>query len=482
MKRYSDVKVKDQHAPFDLELSSAAMRRMGRACLNSIVEHISALPHSGCSDLADGRAIAATLREPCPESPTDFNQLLKLLIEDVIPASINTAHPSYMGYIPGGGLFPSAIAELLAAATNRYVSVWAAAPAIARLETNVLEWFAQWIGYPESSCGVLTSGGSMANFTAIVTARKHLLRGDLAIGTMYISDQAHHSVEKAAMLAGIPERNIRKLKSGVNFRAIPQKFEAAIERDVARGLKPFLVVGNAGTTNSGAVDPLTDLADICRKHSLWFHVDAAYGGFFALCAEGKKKLQGLHRSDSVVLDPHKGLFLPYGVGCLLVKRGQLLRNAHLLRGEYHKDLVTPKGEMNFTDYSLEQSRSCRGLAVWLPLKLFGVDSFRKSLAEKLELALWLYQRLAEDPLFECPSQPDLSVITFRYRPRRGDPERLNKRLLKNIIATRNLFLSGTTLRGKYVLRVCILCFRTHRSEVERAFDLIHAEAKKLESG
>lgn len=468
------------HPPTNLELSPAAMQRMGEACLRAVVEHIANLPAAPRSNLNNIVEIAQSLREAPPETGTDFESLLKFLMERVIPVSINTAHPAYMGYIPGGGLYPSALADFLAAATNRYVGAWYAAPAAARLEANVLAWFAELMGFPQTSRGIMTTGGSLANFSGVVTARKHVLGDDIANGTLYCSDQTHHSVMKAAMLAGIPERNIRLLPVDANFRALPQQFESAIQKDLKHNLKPFLLVANAGSTNTGAVDPLHELADISQKYALWYHIDGAYGGFFNLCEEGKRKLAGIELSDSMVLDPHKGLFTPYGCGSLLVKDGERLHRAHMLSAEYMQDQFTPAGEINFTEHSPELSRSFRGLQVWLPLKLFGLQAFRENLAEKLQLTQWLYQRFLAEPGFECLSVPDLSVITFRYRPQRGDIESFNRRLLESIVKSGKLFLSSTLLNGAFAIRVCILSFRTHQAEVEEAFEIIKAAARELE--
>jgi len=464
----------------DLELSPEAMLRMGRSAVEAVVNHIINLPGAPRSDLDNSIKIVKSLREPAPEKGMDFESLLDFFMNEVIPVSINTPHPAYLGYIPGGGLYPSAIADFLGAATNRFTGTWFAAPAAVRLETNVLEWFAEWMGYPQSARGILTSGGSLANFSALVTARKHILGEDISRGVVYASDQTHHCVMKVALLAGIPEQNIRLLSVDRNFKAVPQYFEKAIKADLKKGRKPFLLVGNAGTTNTGAVDPLPQLADVAKEYGLWFHIDAAYGGFFNLCKEGKKMLKGLEKSDSIVLDPHKGLFLPYGSGSLLVKEGELLRTAHMLTAEYLMDHTTPEWEMDASEYSPELSRSYRGLRVWLPLKLFGVKAFRENLAEKLQLTQWMYKRFLEEPGFECMNVPELSVIAFRYRPKKGDVEEFNRKLLAYIVKSKKLFLSSTLLNGKFVIRVCILSFRTHQAEVEQAFEIIKHAAKKLD--
>jgi len=464
----------------DLELSAEAMLRMGRSAVEAVVNHIINLPEAPRSSLENSLKIVRSLREPSPEKGMNFESLLDFLMNKVIPVSINTPHPAYLGYIPGGGLYPSAVADFLGAATNRFTGAWFAAPAAVRLETNVLEWFAEWMGYPQSARGILTSGGSLANLSAVVTARRHLLGEDISRGVVYASDQTHHCVMKVALLAGIPEQNIRLLSVDRNFKAVPEYFEKAIKADLKKGRKPFFLVGNAGTTNTGAVDPLPQLAEIAKKYGLWFHIDAAYGGFFNLCKEGKKVLKGLETSDSIVLDPHKGLFVPYGSGSLLVKDGELLRSAHMLTAEYLMDHMTPEEEMDSSEYSPELSRPYRGLRVWLPLKLFGVKAFRENLAEKLQLTQWMYKRFLEEPGFECMNVPELSVIAFRYRPKKGDVEEFSRKLLAYIVKSEKLFLSSTLLNGKFVIRVCVLSFRTHQAEVEQAFEIIRKAAEKLD--
>ncbi len=464
----------------NLELSREEMLRMGDMVLRQVVEHIEKLPDASCNDLDRFPQIAEFLSEPPPEKGMDFEPILDFLMNKAIPASITHPHPSFMGYIPAGGLFPSAIADFISAATNRYVGVSFAAPALARIEKILLDWFIYWMGYPESARGILTSGGSLANFSAIVTARKFLLGDDLSKGTIYMSNQTHHCVMKVASQAGIPEKNIRMLDVDENFRAIPDCFEQAIKEDLQMGLKPFLLVGNAGTTNTGAVDPLEQLADVADRFGLWYHVDAAYGGFFNLCEKGKKELKGIQRSDSVVLDPHKGLFIPYGTGSLLVRDGELLRRAHVMSADYIQDHQVPEHEWDAADYSPELSRSFRGLRVWLPIKLFGLQAFRENLAEKLELTQWIHQRLVEEPGFECLSRPQLSAFAFRYSPKNGDLEAFNRKLLKKIVESKKLYLTSTRLNGEFVLRVCILGFRTHEPEVEKAFELIKSTAQSLE--
>lgn len=465
----------------NLELSPEEMLRMGETTLRSVVDHITKLPDASCNDLDQYPHVIDMLSEPPPEKGVDFEPVLDFLMNKAIPTSITHPHPAFMGYIPGGGLYPSAVADFIAAATNRYVGVSFAAPMLARLEKVVLDWFVGWMGYPDSARGILTSGGSLANFSAVVTARKHLIGDDLNKGIVYMSKQTHHCVIKVVDMAGIPEKNIRLLGVDKNYRAVPEYFESAIKEDLRKGLKPFLLVGNAGTTNTGAVDPLTELGDVAKRFGLWYHLDAAYGGFFNLCEDGKKKLKGIACSDSVVLDPHKGLFIPYGTGSLLVKDGELLRRAHVMSADYIQDHPVSEDEWDAADYSPELSRSFRGLRVWLPMKLFGVQAFRENLAEKLRLTQWIYHRFIEEPGFECLSHPELSAFAFRYRPKKGNTDAFNRKLLKAIVASKKLYLSSTRLNGEFVIRICILGFRTHMQDVERAFDLIKTMARNLEA-
>jgi aromatic-L-amino-acid decarboxylase len=267
---------------------------------------------------------------------------------------------------------------------------------------------------------------------------------------------------------------------GSNYRAVPELFSNAIKQDRKGGLKPFLLVGNVGTTNTGAVDPLAELGDVAKNFGLWYHLDAAYGGFFNLCEEGRRVLDGIACSDSVVLDPHKGLFIPYGTGSLLVKDGELLRKAHVMSADYIQDHPVSEEEWDAADYSPELSRSFRGLRVWFPLKLYGVRAFRENLSEKLQLTRWMHQRFIDEPGFECLSDPQLSAFAFRYRPRVGDVDAFNRKLLKTIVASKKLYLSSTLLNGEFVIRICILSFRTHQSDVEKAFDLIKTTALNLD--
>jgi aromatic-L-amino-acid decarboxylase len=452
-----------------LELPEAGLRELVGAAVERLERHLASLPGQRLTPSPSGDALARSLVEPAPEAGTAIAPLLDLLFDHAVPASMNTASPGYLGYIPGGGLVPSAVADLLAGVVNRYTSVYSAAPALAQLEANVLAWFAEFLGLPAASRGWLTSGGSLATWTALVTARRERLPEDFLRGIVYTSDQTHHAVAKAAMLAGFPERNVHSLPSDDGFRLQPDRVAEAIREDRRQGLAPFFVAASAGTTNSGAVDPLPALAELAAREGLWLHVDAAYGGFFALTERGRQALAGIERADSVVLDPHKGLFLPYGTGAVLVRDGQALRRAHHLTGEYMPYLQDDSDRIDVCAYSPELSRPYRGLRVWLPLKLFGLAAFRAALDEKLDLAQLACERLRAIPDLENVAEPELSLFPFRLAPagiEGEDLDALNRRFLDRINARERVYLTGTMLKGRFVLRVCVLSFRTHRDRIE----------------
>lgn len=457
-----------------LEPNRAEMRAAIEAVAKRIVEHLGSLPDQdawGTGDSADVDRAVRAAREPVPGSGSDFEELLDYLFSEAVPRSFNTAGPGYLAYIPGGGLFDSALAAWIADSVNRYVGVFAAAPVLAQLEANVVAWFAEIIGYPKTARGFLTSGGSLANFTGVVTARRERLPENFLDGVIYVSDHAHHSVLKAASMAGFPESAVRRLPSDDRFRLDIDALVAAVHEDRAGGRRPFLVVGSAGTTNSGAIDPLDGMADVAAAENLWMHVDAAYGGFFAMTERGREALAGLERADSVVLDPHKGLFMPYGTGCLLVRDGGALHRAHSVRADYMPPMQEDVDLVDFCQISPELSRGFRGLKVWLPMKRYGLEAFRAALDEKLDLTLWATEQLEALPEVEIVAAPQLTVVAWRWQPAGvalGDLDELNRELMRRINARNRVYLTGTRLAGRFVIRICVLSFRTHRDRMELA--------------
>jgi aromatic-L-amino-acid decarboxylase len=319
-----------------------------------IVGHLGSLPGQPVSYLGSGAELARAHVEELPQRGAPFDELLDLIFDKLLTKTYNTASPGYLAYIPGGGLFHAAVADLIADSINRYVGVWVAAPGLVQLETNVVRWFCQMVGYPDGAQGILTSGGSLANFTAVVTARRDRLPEDFLKGTLYCSDQVHHSVTKAAMLAGFPAGNIRVIPSDDAFRLDTERLREQVAMDRAADMQPFLVVASAGTVNTGAVDDLAALADLAEQEELWLHIDGAYGGFFVLTERGREMMAGLDRADSITLDPHKGLFLPYGTGCLLVRDVAALKRAHHVAADYMPDLQEAPDLVDFSEISPEQ--------------------------------------------------------------------------------------------------------------------------------
>ena len=449
-----------------------------------IIEHVDSLPGQAASYEGGGAEVARAHAEArAPEAGRPLSELLDEVFE-LVPTSFNAAGPGYLAYIPGGGLVHSAVADLVADAVNRFTGVWLAAPGLVQLEVNVLRWLCDMVGYPEGSLGFLSSGGSLANFTAIVTARSERLGEDFQRGTLYASDQTHHSVAKAARLAGIPRDNVVTVPSDERFRIRVDRLAELISADRERGRQPFLLVASAGTTNSGAVDDLEAMADLAEREDLWLHIDAAYGGFFMLTERGRRTLAGLERADSVTLDPHKGMFVPYGSGCLLVRDGDTLRRAHSIDADYMPTLQEDADLVDFCQISPELSRDYRGLRLWLPLKMHGFGPFREALDEKLDLAEWACDRLREIPEVEIVAEPQLSVVAFRLQRaglRAAETDRLNHQLLERINARRRVYLTGTTLNGLFTLRICVLNFRTHRDRMEACLEDIQAALSEVRS-
>lgn len=422
------------------------------------------------------------LAQPFAEEPAGIDEALRVLDSEVLASGINGASARHFGYIPGGGLYPAALADFIADVTNRYSGVFHAAPGAVRLEMQLVNWLAGLVGYPAGTAGGdLTSGGSIANLSGIVAAREaHGLRAaDLGRRVVYVGDQCHHSLLKALRIAGLDECIRRVIPVDDRWHLDPAELARQVESDRAGGLLPWLVIATGGTTDTGAVDPLAEIAEIAAAEGLWLHVDAAYGGAFLLTADGRRALAGIERSDSAVIDPHKGLFLPFGSGAVLVRNRERLAAANRYSANYLQDAQHPAAELSPADLSPELSRPFRGLRLWLPLMLFGLAPFRAALEEKLLLARYFHARISELPGFEAGPAPDLSVVTFRYRPRRGDADDFNRRLLASMQEDGRVYISSTLLDGRYTLRLAVLHFRTHIAEVELALEILAHYAQKL---
>jgi len=426
---------------------------------------------------------AGLLDSPIGEHPVAVEEALDLLARNVDRPGLNPASGGHLAYVPGGGIYHGALGDYLAAVANRYAGVFFTGPGPVRMENMLLEWMAGLVGYPADAGGNLASGGSIANLIAIATARDaHGLKGaDFHRAVVYLTSHAHHCVDKALRIAGMGEAVRRYLPVDDRYRMVPEALEAAIAADRARGLHPWLVIASAGTTDTGAVDPLAAIGPIAKQAGCWFHVDGAYGGFFLLTEHGRRLLRGIEQSDSVVMDPHKSLFLPYGLGVVLVRDRQALMATHHYQANYMQDAARHASEISPADVSPELTKHFRALRLWLPLKLLGLGPFRAALEEKLLLARYFRGEVARLG-FEVGPPPELSIVTYRWVPEHGLPAdpaareaeltRINQGIVDAVRRDGRVFLSSTQLDGRFTLRLVALAFRTHRRSIDQALALL----------
>jgi len=408
------------------------------------------------------------------EDAADFPGLLETLKTAVNFEGINPASGGHMGYIPGGGIYPSAWGDFIADITNCYSGVSFASPGGAKMERLLVQWMTGLIGYPAAAGGDLTSGGSMANLTAIIAARETMgVRArQVESSCIYSTADTHHCIDKAIRAAGLADCQRRLVPMDKRFRMDVSALRQMILEDRAVGLRPWLLIASAGTTDTGAVDPVDAIAQVAEQYDLWLHVDAAYGGFFLLCEEGRRVLRGLDKAHSIVLDPHKGMFLPYGSGAVLVRDEEWLARSQTYQADYMQDARISSGHYSPADLSLELTRPFRGLRFWLPLKLFGLAPFRKALAEKIWLARYFHEQLEKTPGWETGPYPELSVVTYRYIPEHGDADRFNQQLVDSVQADGKVFISSTLINGHFFLRLAVLHFRTHLLQVDYLLGLL----------
>jgi aromatic-L-amino-acid decarboxylase len=463
------------------------MRAMADDVVVRCIDHIAAAaaqPSSGDLNPAEVDALCRAMREPAPEHGAPLAPLLDQLFHDWVPRSFTTIGPGYFAFIPGGGLFPAALANFISDTTNRFTGIWQAAPALIQLEANALDWLREWMGFPPETRGLFTTGGSMATWNAILCARERHLGADIRRGVLYTSDQAHHSVLKAAKLAGVMPDRVRAIPSDERFRLRVDLLGDAIEADRRAGLTPFAVVSSAGTTNTGAVDPLEAIADVCAREGLWHHVDGAYGAFFYLCDEMRGVLRGLSRGDSLTLDPHKGMFLPYGTGALLVRDGAALRAAHEAHASYLPAMPHPADFYDPSQHGPELSRPFAGLRVWLAVKLYGSAAFREAIAEKRALALDAARRVAALPGIVIDAPPDLSLFAFHLTwpgASQTDEDAATRALMTETTRRGRVMVTGATAHGRFLGRVCVLSFRTHAAEIDALVEDLAASIRAIRS-
>jgi aromatic-L-amino-acid/L-tryptophan decarboxylase len=456
-----------------LGLDPETMRRLGYQTVDLLVDRWVRLREQPVLRRGTPTELARRLNGPPPAGPQGFDSILEQLGSDVLPFVSHNDHPAFFAYIPGCGTWPGVLGDLVASACNLEASSWVQAAGPSQLELVVLGWFKQWIGYPEQAAGVLVSGGSAANLTALACAREALLGAMSDRVVAYLSDQAHSSMARAARVLGFRPNQVRVLPVDDGYRMRPEALAAAMAADLRAGRRPLFVAASAGATSTGAVDPLPELAALCRERGVWFHVDAAYGGFAALTERGRRWLAGMELADSVTLDPHKWLYQPFECGCLLVREGQRLHEAFRIQPAYLKDTEAADLEVNFSDLSVQLSRTSRALKLWMSLRYFGIDAFRAAIDRSIDLALFAQARIEASAQLELLTPAKLGVVCFRRRPEGMDEdrlERLNQQLAERLAASGQGLVSSTRLRGRFALRMCVLNHTSRTQDVERVLD------------
>jgi aromatic-L-amino-acid/L-tryptophan decarboxylase len=461
------------HCESPLSMSRAEMRRTGYAVVDALLD-VMHQPDPVIQRADPGR-MAMLLHTPCPEKALGMDEVLQRLVRDVFPYASKVGHPGYFAYIPGSTTWPSALAEFMASVWNVSCCSWMEAAGPSQLELTVLDWFREWIGMPEGSDGVLVSGGSAANLTALAAARELRLGPMSQDAVIYCADQAHSSVGRAARVLGFRSDQVHIIPSDDRFRLRPDALRAAVASDLAAGHRPLIVSAAAGSTNTGTVDPLHEIADLCAEFAVWLHVDAAYGGFAALTARGAVALDGIERADSVTLDPHKWLFQPIECGALLVREHGALERAFAVLPDYLADAESHGGEVNFSDRGLQLTRNARAVKVWASLSTFGVSAFREAIDRNLGLVDLAERLIEEDQQLQLMNPANLGIVCFRRRIvglTEAQTARVNLWLVAALEATGRAMVSSTRLHGRLALRMCVLSHLTQEDDVRWTLEFL----------
>ena len=468
----------------DLDLTPEEMRRLGYAVVDLLMDRYAGLREGPAWQGGRRGELEALLREPPPQEARNPDEVLERAVSQILPRAGRIDHPRFLAFIPSSPTWPSVLADFLTTGFNIFAGTWLESAGPSQLELVVLGWFREWLGLPDSGGGVLTSGGSAANLGALLVARE--VAGDPVSPVVYMSDQGHSSLERAARIVGVPAEAVRKLPTDGHFRMDPRELERALQEDRAGGRSPMCVCATAGATNTGAVDPLMEIAGICGEHDVWFHVDGAYGGFAILTERGKDAFRGIELADSVTLDPHKWLFQPYETGCLMVRDTSLLEATFRILPEYLQDADMGMEHVNFADRGLQLTRSFRALKIWMSIQMLGLNAFRDAIDEAMDLASEAERHILASDELELLSPATLGVVCFRYRPAALDDARgletLNARIQDRIVESGFAMMSSTRLRGEYSLRLCILNYRTKWDDVREILERIEATGRELTEG
>jgi aromatic-L-amino-acid decarboxylase len=462
-----------------LELDPQLMRDAGYRAIDWIVKR-----QTGLREAPLGRELArdeteALLREPMPEEGQDLGQVFDTFQKKVAPNVVHVDHPQFFGFIPSAPTFVSMLADALVAGSNVFAGTWFESSGPSQVEILVIDWFKQMLGLPAEAAGLLVSGGSVATLTALAVARRAVLRDEVENAVVYLSDQTHASTDRALHILNFPPHQLRRVPTDSLCRLDPRMLREAVASDVRRGLRPFAVVANAGTTNTGAIDPMEEVSVIAREYGLWLHVDAAYGGFAALTERGRQQLTGIENADSVVLDPHKWFYCGYEAGCVIVRQGRLMRETFRILPEYMTDVEREEREVNFCDYGPQLTRAFRALKVWMTVKTFGARRLREIIDQCMDLTEYASVLFGQSPRIEITSPPSLGVFSFRYVPESGgdtgngeELNRINADLVARVIRSRRLVLSTTRLGTRLVVRFCVLNHRTRKEDIREALQIV----------
>ncbi len=465
-----------------LDLSADDMRRLGHAATERLIARLVGLREDAPWRGASRAELESLLREPPPEQGLDPLAVLERAVQDVLPIAARVDHPRFFAFVPSAPTWPSVVADYLTAGFNIFQGTWLGSGGPSQLELVVIDWFRQWVGYPETGGGLFTSGGSAAILDALVAARE--LAGAPERPAIFFSDQTHSAVERAARIIGVRPDGIVRVPSDEQYRLSVTALAGAVERAEQNAFSPIAVCANAGTTNTGAVDPLREIAAYCASRNIWLHVDAAYGGFAVLCDHGRRLLEGMDLADSISLDAHKWLFQPFEAGCVLVRDVATLVRAFSVNPEYLQDTKLGLEQVNFADRGYQLTRSFRALKVWMSIQTFGLARFREAIERSIELAERAGQLVSATDGLELLSPPSLGILCFRYRPRGADwtgerIERLNETLQSRVIESGAAMISSTRLRGTYSLRLCIMSHQTAWDDVRETIEYIAEEGRTL---
>ena len=420
------------------------------------------------------------------------SKVIKKLEKNLIEASNFNPSPNYYGYITGGGNQIGIIAEYIKAALNQNNLKWHSAPANSEIEKIVIEWISEFIGYNKKCGGVLVSGGSVANLMNLAVMRK--VKGGKKIKEkgiyneeimrVYVSEEGHSSIDKAMDILGLGSENLIKVKRDENFKIQINELEKKISNDIKSGFKPIGVIGIAGTTNTGSVDPMDEIVKVCKKFSLWFMVDAAYGGPAAGLKEHKNLFKGMEKADSILLNPHKWMFVPFEVACVLIKNKQQLKNTFSLIPEYLMGGTDIEEREDLMNYSIQLSKDFKALKVWMTIEVFGHSTISKAIKNDIEMALYAYEKIKNNNLFKPLHKPELSIFCFKYLSKLDNisDDILNKKIIEEIEKDGRIFLSGTKINNENVLRINCINHRRKKEDIDFLIKVLEELGSKAEKG